>query len=71
MFIYSWVFDNGARSWRIGSNYNSSFAFMTLPDTGTDCPYETDGSRFVKDFLLKILTNSKENLNLKHFESFI
>ena len=54
MFIYSWVFEDGRRSWRIGRDFKEAIAFMQNRDSSNwGCPYQTDGSRFVKLFFFQ------------------
>ena len=67
MYISSWVMDDGFRYWRLGRTFNSSSAYMRSRETSNgDCPYQTDGSRFVKDFF----TLSINKRYRKKFQTF-
>ena len=48
-YIFSWVFEDGERNWRLGSNFERANAWMISKETSL-CPYNADGSRFVKKF---------------------
>ena len=46
-YIFSWVLENGARTWRLGKNLNTGSPHMKSEDSAGNwgCPYTTDGSR--------------------------
>ena len=47
-YIFSWVFEDGERNWRLGSNFERANAWMISKETSL-CPYNADGSRFAKN----------------------